>query len=355
MPASIRRRAEGQAVIIIALAFVVLIAFLGLALDGANAFSQRRHVSNAADAASLAATRVLIEIKSDGRHGEVINTTINEFLLTDHGIDPAAVTWQASYISREDPDTIIGPIEDGLAPPSDADGVRVDMTFTFDTFFMRIMGQRTLTVGASSTSIYGPLGTAIGQDLIPLAISDLAMNTLLHLGHLRVDLRGEIMDEYSYLAPGEQLPEQLDDVITEANFAHVSFRNVAGAPETGNDCASPTVAENLSYWWCQGSPNQLRINRELPAGSPVWGPLYAAITTRISQRDRAVVPVYVPLPNGHGGIYYQLAYFIAVHLSYNYDKNSVTMTLLDDYVSAGAMIGEGSGVETGVWAVNLKR
>ncbi|NNJ09951.1 hypothetical protein EKD04_006390 [Chloroflexales bacterium ZM16-3] len=351
-----RQRAEGQALVIVALAFILLVAFLGLALDGANAFGQRRRVNNAADAASLAATRVLIAIKSDGRHGDVINTTISEFLLADNNIAAADAMWQASYVSREDPDTIIGPVEDDLAPPSDADGVRVTMTFTFETFFMRVMGQRTLTVGAMGTSIYGPLGTAIGQDLIPLAISDSAMNTLLRMGHLRVDLRGEIMNDYSYLAPGEQLPDELDDVITDANFAHVSFRDVAGTPETGNDCESPTVAENLTYWWCQGSPNQLRINRELPSGSPVWGSLRAAIIHRITMgTTTAVVPVYVPLPDGHGGLYYQLAYFIAVDLNYNYGKNSLTMNLLDDYVSAGAMIGEGSGVETGVWAVNLKR
>ncbi|MBX0327037.1 hypothetical protein K2Z83_04985 [Oscillochloris sp. ZM17-4] len=350
-----RQRAEGQALVMVALSFIVLVAFLGLALDGANAFGQRRRVNNAADAASLAATRVLIASKSDGSHGDAINTTISEFLLADHNFDAVDVTWQASYVTRDDPDTIIGPVDDSLAPPSDADGVRVDMTFTFETFFMRVMGQPTLSVGASGTAIYGPLGTAIGQDLIPLGISDSALSTLLRLGHLRVDLRGKIMDDYSYLAPGDPLPSELDDVITDANFAHVSFRDVAGAPETGNDCASPTVAENLTYWWCQGSPNQLQINRELPSGGVTWGPLRSAITTRISDRSRAVVPVYVSLPGGSGGIYYQLAYFVAVDLSYSYSKQSVTMTLLDDYVSAGAMIGEGSGVETGVWAVNLKR
>jgi hypothetical protein len=220
---------------------------------------------------------------------------------------------------------------------------------------MRVIGQRTLTVGATSTSIYGPLGTAVGQDLIPLAISDAAMNTLLREGHIRLDLRGKIMDDYAYLAPGEQLPAEIADVITDANFAHVSFRDVAGAPATGNDCLSPTVAENLTYWWCQGSPNQLQINRELPSGSPTWGALSSAIIYRAANRPSAVVPVFVPLPDGHNGIYFQLAYFVAVNIEYNVSKQSVRMTLLNDYVSAGAMVGEGSGVETGVWAVNLKR
>jgi Flp pilus assembly protein TadG len=355
MTAPYRRRTEGQAIVIVALAFVVLVAFLGLALDGANAFGQRRRVNNAADAASLAATRIMIDIKSDGRQGQVIDDTIREFLVNDHSIDAATSTWQASYVSRDTPDTIIGPVVDNMAPPNNANGVRVDLTLTFDTFFMGVLGQRTLTVGATSTSIYGPLGTAVGQDLIPLAISDAAMNTLLHQGHIRVDLRGKIMNAYGYLAPGEQLPPEIADVVTDANFAHVSFRNVAGAPETGNDCLNPTLTENLTYWWCQGTPNQLSINRELPSGDPTWGALSSAIIYRASHRPTAVVPVFVPLPDGHGGIYFQLAYFVAVTIDYNYSMESVRMTLLNNYVSAGAMIGEGSGVETGVWAVNLKR
>ncbi|NTV63589.1 MAG: hypothetical protein HGA65_08645 [Oscillochloris sp.] len=350
------QRSRGQALVIVALAFVLLIAFLGLAIDGANAFGQRRRVNNAADAASLAATRLLIAIKSgSGGGGQQINDTIETYLINNHNIEADTTTWHASYVSREEPDTIIGPVEAGHAPPNSADGVRVELSYTFDTYFMQIMGQRTLTVGASSTSIYGPLGTAIGQDLIPLAISDSALNTLLNLGHLRADLRGQIMADYSYLNPGDELPEEIADVITSANFAHVSFRDVAGEPETGSDCMSTTVVENLTYWWCQGAPNQLRINRELPAGDPTWGPLSSAMIHRITVRPTAVVPVFVPLPNGHGGLYYQLAYFVAVHLSYDYSKNAVTLDLLDDYVSAGAMIGEGSGVETGVWAVNLKR
>ena len=189
------QRAKGQALVLVAMAFVLLVACLGLALDGANAFGQRRRVRNAADAASLAAARVLIAIKTDGRTGQVIDDTIREFLVTDHSIDPTHSTWQASYVTRDDPDTILAPVDDTLAPPSDAGGVRIDLSFTFDTLFMSVLGQNTLTVGATSTSTYGPLGTAIGEDLIPLGISDSAMNTLMNMGHVRVDLRGRIMSD----------------------------------------------------------------------------------------------------------------------------------------------------------------
>ncbi|MEI7646417.1 MAG: pilus assembly protein TadG-related protein [Chloroflexales bacterium] len=350
-----RRRADGQSLVIVALAFVLLVAFLGLAIDGANAFGQRRRVSIAADAASLAATRVLVAIKSDGRHGQVINATIREFLVTDHSIAAATSTWQASYVTRDAPDTIIGPVDDLLDPPTNASGVQVDLHVTFDTFFMRVMGQPTLTVGATSTSTYGALGTAIGQDIVPLGISDSAMNLLIDKGHIRVDLRGKIMDGYSSLAPGDPLPDEVSDVVTDANFAHVSFSGTQDQLPNANGCQNPNVHENLTFWWCNGSLTQIPLGRNLPVLDPNWGDVNSAIIYRIHHQTTAVVPVYVQVPDGHGGVALQLAYFVAVDMSYNVGKSALTMTLLNDYVSAGSMIGEGSGVETGVWAVNLKR
>jgi Flp pilus assembly protein TadG len=351
-----RHRSEGQALVIVALAFLVLIAFLGLAIDGANAFGQRRRVNNAADAASLAATRVLIDVKSHNGLGDQINATIREFLINDHNITAADSTWEASYVSRNEPDTIIAPVRDDQAPPSEAEGVRIEVSYTFDTAFMRVMGQRTLTVGAISTSVYGPLGTGIGEDLIPLGISDSALNTLLSRNHIRVDLRGRIMDDYNHLAPGQQMPEEIADVVTDANFAHVDLSDTP--PEdlpNPNGCQNPNVHENLSYWWCNGTQTMLRLGRSLPTVDTNWGEINSSIIHRVFYRPTAVVPVYVQLPNGHGGIKFQLAYFVAVDLDYDVSMSVVTMTLRRDYVSAGAMIGEGSGVITGVWAVNLKR
>jgi len=46
---------RGQALVIIALAIIGLVAMTGLAIDGGNAYSDRRHAQNAADAAALAA------------------------------------------------------------------------------------------------------------------------------------------------------------------------------------------------------------------------------------------------------------------------------------------------------------
>jgi Flp pilus assembly protein TadG len=45
----------GQAMIFIVIGFIVILGFVGLAIDGGMVFSDRRHAQNAADASSLAA------------------------------------------------------------------------------------------------------------------------------------------------------------------------------------------------------------------------------------------------------------------------------------------------------------
>src|SRR5438309_7427594 len=46
---------RGQAIVLVALMIVVLLGFVGLAIDGGRAYLDRRHLQAAADAAALAA------------------------------------------------------------------------------------------------------------------------------------------------------------------------------------------------------------------------------------------------------------------------------------------------------------
>lgn len=53
--------ARGQSAVIIALCMVVLIAFVGLAVDGGSLYLQRRTAQNASDGAALAGTRTMLD------------------------------------------------------------------------------------------------------------------------------------------------------------------------------------------------------------------------------------------------------------------------------------------------------
>ena len=48
------KREEGQSAVMMALAMIVLIAFVALVVDMGNIYAQRRQVQNAVDAASFA-------------------------------------------------------------------------------------------------------------------------------------------------------------------------------------------------------------------------------------------------------------------------------------------------------------
>jgi hypothetical protein len=341
----LRGRQPGQAAVLAALCFTLLIAALGLALDGANAFGERRRLANAVDAAALAGARTLLANQSHGNGGGRINTAIRDFLTDRH--DLPGITWQAFYVDRLTPDVAIAPVVNGGRPPSGADGVRIEASYSFPTYFMGVFGQRTLGASGAASAVFGPLGTAVGQDLAPLAISVNGLEILKREGRVTVDMRNRLA-----VANGWDLDESLvpDDVITASNVRHVSFAEIDVPPTTGDDCADP-AAESLTAWWCNGTPNRLRINRQLPSGSANYSRLNSAIAWRESHRDVLVLPVYADI-----GIYYQLVNFVAVELrDFDSGDGTLELELMPNYATAGAVVGEGSGVETGVWAINLTR
>lgn len=338
---------HGQALLLAALAFVLLIGALGLAIDGANAFGQRRRMANATDAAALAATRELIAVQRDSGDGTTINTAIGDFLTDRHGIAADRLDFTAFYVTRENPDVTLAEVADGVSAPADADGIQVNVDYSFDTYFMGVFGMRELNVGATGTAVYGPLGTAIGQDLVPMAISVTGLEIIKRHGTVELDVRGYRAEEVFFSLIPISLP---DNVVGEGDIKHVSLRDVAGAPVTGNNCGSATPVETLTYWWCNGSPNQLRINREMPGGTPTWNRLFSAIEWRRANRPLIVLPVYADVG------YYQLVNFVAVELeNVNSGTGVIRASHVENYATAGAMVGDGSGVETGVWAVNLVR
>src|SRR5690349_12724417 len=120
-------RAEGQSIVLVALALVVLVAMAGLGLDGANAFNQRRNTTNAADAAAMDGTRALVKQKKAGSSsGNPIRTAVQNY-LDQHGLDQgtlgASYPWHAYYVDSQKND--LSEITAGSSIPSSARGVRV--------------------------------------------------------------------------------------------------------------------------------------------------------------------------------------------------------------------------------------
>lgn len=336
---------RGQAAVLVALTLVVVVAAVGLALDGGNAFNQRRHTNNAADAAAMAATRAIITQKRDSGDGSAVNDAIETYLTAHLGNGTYSNT--AFYINRQAQQ--LGPVDDGTDVPDDAQGVIVNVQYTFRTFFMTILGRDTLTVGGQGMALYGPLGSAIGGDLIPLAFDQSAMQTIIDSGgsEITIDLFGANAGTYN-ISPG--------------NFGQVSY-DPGGSNATGNNssCGSSSPQDTIRYWWCQGSQYPVKIGQEL-SGRPgaVASNLESEIQWRIDNRPLALVPVIAYVSGSGNNTVYRVQGFLAVRLTYvnatgPLASRKVKARYVDYFSAPGAIIGEGNGIDTGTYGINLVR
>src|SRR5512133_2055945 len=140
-PKSLTER--GQALILITFAAIALFAITGLAIDGSNKFSDRRHAQNAADAASLAAALTKANGLTAGKTDSTCstdpswtNTTFCEDIIQS-AWDRAANNGYDGMLSNNvevySP-PISGPYI-GLTPY-----IQVIITSNVNTYFMRVLG-----------------------------------------------------------------------------------------------------------------------------------------------------------------------------------------------------------------------
>lgn len=165
-------KSRGQALVLIALAFVGLLALTALALDGSNAYGQRRRAQNAADAGALTGARFLWNPKpwcnnpqGYGCPEAALLRAING-AVEAHGIpdtngqpgDPYNANIQVYYTDADG--NVIGSIGSGFVPATigtrAVKGVRVVVQNPFSAFVARVIGQATLRVSAEATAVYQP-------------------------------------------------------------------------------------------------------------------------------------------------------------------------------------------------------
>ena len=162
------RRQQGQSIVIVAVAMIVLLIFGAFAVDLSFAFFQRRSMQNAADAAALAGARALGEYQSDPNAPTM---TDDELYLV---IQEYAARNQAKYVDAYYTVTggqRAGPITPGsgsAVPKSGVVGVEVDASTDFSTFFARVMGYSLLDAEAQAAAAYGAATSA--KYVSPLAV-----------------------------------------------------------------------------------------------------------------------------------------------------------------------------------------
>ena len=177
---------RGQILILFAGGLITLILFVGLVVDGGNAFLNRRDGQNSADLGALAGTKKLADTwrQTGGQSGVYAGTNAYQAIATTMTANNCTTadncTWTARYVGPRAGTTF----QDlGAVNPGDTNipgwnggfkaiGVKVDVTRTPRTYFLGVIGQSTWTVGTTATAITGRPASAPGGQLLPIAFVD---------------------------------------------------------------------------------------------------------------------------------------------------------------------------------------
>ena len=146
-----RRRARGQAIPVIAIIILVLIAMVGLSVDVGNTFSEERRAVAATNAASLAGMDAYIERSSNTTNNNIYEAIRNS--LQSNGLTLAAdgatpidgeVSFIAYYLDSEGKLISNGSpviVPNGNTVPANVGYIQVDVDGRVDTSFARVVGR----------------------------------------------------------------------------------------------------------------------------------------------------------------------------------------------------------------------
>lgn len=173
------QKERGQAVVVVAIALVALLAMTGLAIDGGRLFALRRTAQNAADAAALAGTRELAQVVARCRAGSQANdlrvwNAVAQFAV-QNGLNPSAGdTLEAWYVNRDG--NRLGRVGMGSIP-NGATGVSVVLTTTQPSYFLQLVNSAEMRANGKSAAMTGPVVQFPGG-VLPLATPLQVIQTL---------------------------------------------------------------------------------------------------------------------------------------------------------------------------------
>lgn len=150
-----RRNEHGQVLVIVAAGMFVIIALVGLVIDGGYAWGQQRQTQNGADAMAEAGAVVLARnlkgfAVTDGDVGCAI-----EQVASANGVTSPAAEYTDVYGNFLTPAVTVGACGSGGSIPAGAQGVKAHGQRQFDTFLARVIGFNQFTATAAATAVAG--------------------------------------------------------------------------------------------------------------------------------------------------------------------------------------------------------
>lgn len=154
------KKENGQAIVIIAVALVVLLAFVALAIDAGNGYTAKRQAQNAADAAALAGARqIVLECAKQGLNPGPNEAEIRNRVTQMVEANSTGAAFHAYYVGTDGTrlsNNEIGTL--GAVPcncPTRGQGVEVVASNSTTSFFAGLIGRPTLSVQATAKARYG--------------------------------------------------------------------------------------------------------------------------------------------------------------------------------------------------------
>lgn len=167
---------DGQILVLFAGGIMALLVFLGMVIDGGNAWLNRRSAQNAADIASLDATSLIATAAKSGTTATklAVWTQIGKSVAANDCSSTGTVpcTWQAWYQSAG----ASGPVDLAAVAnatgsiPTGTIGVRVVVRRQPGTFLARLASIGSWDVNATASSIASSPSTAATGTLLPVAV-----------------------------------------------------------------------------------------------------------------------------------------------------------------------------------------
>jgi hypothetical protein len=230
----LNRGEKGQAVVVLALSLLVLIGFAALAVDGSNAYAQRRAMQNAADAGALAGVRALAVEDASAAY-----KAAQEYVL-DHNaggqVEVTVAGQEVTVIARK----------------------------SFSTFFARAVNVFSLDAGARAAARYGAPTELRDAYFFPVLIRDDDF------------IRGQ---EYEIWDDKKEYPDAPENVIVGANRGWANFDGGEVAKSDIKDwCRDGWFGSIAMGDWINGSPGTAASGVEMTAmqriGDTVIIPIY---------------------------------------------------------------------------------
>lgn len=238
-------RTRGQAAIVIALSMIVLIAIVGLAIDGGSVYAQRRNAQNTSDAAALAATRVMLTYYDqmilayawDVDYGADTDTAINNALTTyatQHGIPRSSL--EAYYVNDNKQLVVTTQVgSTGYVPwVEGAKGIVVKSRGETDSFFMRVFGWNKVGASATSSAFMGiAVDSGAGIPVLPVGF----FTGTNQLNNLTIGQSYTLIDG--------------DSRYTSGNWGYIDFNGVGGSASTTNAwlaCGFNPIVQTADQW-----------------------------------------------------------------------------------------------------------